>query len=168
MTTAKIRHVYPCSEDTFWSDILFDQEYNRKLYLEHLGFKQWKVMKLDETDAEIRREVQVEPVTSDLPKVLAKLAGDNLGFVEKSVFDKAKKRYRFEVIPNRLADKLKIKGEIYVEARGDDACERFVELDVTAKMFGIASMVEKRIIEDTQQSYERGFAFGRDYLQSRS
>ena len=167
MATAIIQHTYDCDEDTFWSDIVFDKSFNEKLFLGHLGFKQWEIAKLEENDDKLEREVVIRPVTGDLPKALSKLVGDNLGFREQGTFDKKAKRYRFRIIPNRLADKLRISGEIYVEARGEGRCERFVRLEVEAKIFGVGGMVEKQIIGDTKTSYEKGFAFGRDYLRNR-
>jgi hypothetical protein len=167
MATAKIQHEYACSADAFWKDIIFDEKFNQQLYLDHLKFKEWRMESFDEDEDEIRRTVAVHPVTGDLPKPLAKIAGDNLGYKEKGVFDKKAKRYRFEVIPNRLANKLTITGEIHVEPRGDDRCERTLDLRVDAKIFGVGSMVEKRIIEDTRQSYDKSHAFSQQYLTSR-
>ncbi len=168
MATARIQHIYDCDEDSFWSDIVFDREYNRQLYIEHLKFKQWEVVSFEESDSQITREVVVRPVTGEMPKALAKVVGDNLGFREEGVFDKKSKRYTFRIIPNRLADKLTIEGEIYVQARGDERCERFVELTVKASVFGVGSMLEKRIIADTQESYDKGFAFACRYLAART
>ena len=167
MATTRIQHTYDCGEDAFWSDILFNREFNKKLYLEHLKFKRWEVTQFEETDDEIRRHVEVEPVTGEIPKPLAKLVGDNLGFREEGVFDKKAKRYALKIIPNRLADKLTITCEIRTEAHSDNRCERVVDLDVNAKIFGVGSLVEKRIISDTRESYERGFAYGQEFLKTR-
>ncbi len=167
MAKVVIRHTYDCDEETFWKDILYDEAFNHRLYLEHLQFKAWKVERFEETDAEIRRAVTIQPVTGELPGPLAKLVGDNLGFREESVFDKATRRYKLRIIPNRLADKLRIEGVLRVEGRGEGRCERILELDVEAKVFGLGSMIESRIIADTQQSYDKGAAFGQRMLAER-
>lgn len=168
MATAEIHHVYECDEDTFWSDILFDQDFNRRLFLEHLAFEQWEVARFEESDSEIRREVVIRPVTGDLPKPLVALVGDNLGFREEGVFDKQRRRYTFSIIPNRLRDKLHISGEIHVEPRDGQRSERFVRLEVEAKIFGLGSVIEKRIIADTRESYDKGHAFAKKMLADRA
>lgn len=168
MATAEIHHVYNCDEDTFWSDILFDDAFNRRLFLEHLAFEQWEIARFEENDDEIRREIVIRPVTGELPKALVTLVGDNLGFREEGVFDKKRRRYRFSVIPNRLREKLHIQGELYVEPRDGKRCERFVRLEVEAKIFGLGSVIEKRIIADTRESYDKGYAFAKKMLAERA
>ena len=164
MAKAKIRHTYNCSEETFWSEIFFSKEFNRKLFLEHLGFKKWEILRFDESDDTIVRELENHPVTGELPAALAKVIGDNIGFREKGTYDKTKRRYRFKITPNRLANKLSISGEIHVEPRGEERCERIVDLEVVAKVFGLGGMIEKRIIADTEDSFRRGFEFAQTQL----
>jgi hypothetical protein len=168
MTETQIRHVYECDEDTFWSDILFDPEFNRRLYMEHLGFKEWQVVRHDDDERQIRREIRVHPVTGELPTALAKLVGDNLSYTEKGVYDKERRRYVVDVIPNRMAEKLKIHAEIYVKMLGERRCERYVDFRVDAKIFGVGGILERRIIADTIAGYDRGFSYGRKYLADRN
>jgi Protein of unknown function (DUF2505) len=167
MAETQIRHVYDCDEDTFWREILFDAEFNRRLYVEHLGFEQWDVLRDEDDERERRREIRVHPVTGELPAALAKVVGDNIGYTEKGVFDKRRRRYTADVIPNRMPDKLRIRAELYVEPRGDSRCERFVDLRVEAKIFGIGGLIERRILSDTIDGYDRGYAFGQRYLAER-
>src|SRR5688500_17961642 len=42
MAEARIEHVFNCSEETFWTKLFFDQEYNRRLFTEELAFPVWK------------------------------------------------------------------------------------------------------------------------------
>lgn len=164
MATAKIQHVYECDEDRFWSEIIFGTDFNRELFIDHLQFKQWEVASFEESDTEIRREVHVQPVTGELPAMLKKVVGDNLGYTEHGVFDKKTKRYTIRIVPNRLGDKLHINAVITVASRGEGRCERTLDLDVQAKIFGVGAMVEKRIIADTRDSYDKSYSFSKSYL----
>jgi hypothetical protein len=159
MANIRIQHIYPCDEETFWRAVFFDADFNRRLFIEHLKFKEWTLVKSDETDDTIKREVRVHPTTAELPAPLAKLVGNNLSFREEGVFDKKKKRHRYKVIPAMMPDKLAIDGEIWCEARGEGKVERFVEMNVKASVFGLGGMIERRILDDTKQSYDKGAAF---------
>jgi hypothetical protein len=80
------------------------------------------------------------------------------------VFDKKTRRYKVTVVPNKLADKLTITGEISIEPAGDKKCKRIYNTKVEAKIFGIGGMVEKRVISDIEHGYGAGAKFTNEYL----
>ncbi|MEM9697147.1 MAG: DUF2505 family protein, partial [Myxococcota bacterium] len=160
MERARISHTYDCDEDTFWREIMFDSAFNRRLYLEHLNFKDWRLEHQDETDQYIRREVFIHPTTGDVPKPLLKVVGDNLSFRERGSFDKRTKRYQLEIVTARLPEKIDIKGELWLEARAPRQVDRVFEMTVSARIFGMGGLIEKRIVADTVASYEQGWAYG--------
>lgn len=167
MPQARIVHRYDCDEDTFWRDIFFDQAFNRRLFLEHLMFRRWDVVRFEETDDEIRRVIEIVPRTGEMPAALRKLAGDQLGFTEEGRFDRRARRHSFRIVPNRLADKILVSGEIYLQNATATSCERVVELSVEAKIFGVGGLVEKQILGDTRANYERSAEFTRAFLAAR-
>lgn len=162
MAKFEMRHRYSCDEETFWKEVFFDQDFNKKLFYDHLKFTRWEVTSFDETDAEIRRSLEIVPTTGAVPGPLKKFAED-LGFTEKGVFDKSKRHHRFTVTPNRMADKITIEGEVRIEPRGD-GIERIINMTVTAKVFGVGGLIEKRIIADTRASYDAGHAYAQKTL----
>lgn len=164
MAHARIQHLYDCDEATFWRQVMFDEAFNSRLYLEHLHFDEWKILRLDDTETQLVREVSVRPVTGELPAPLKKLIGQNFGYRELGRFDKQARRYSFEIFPNTLPDKLHIRGDIQVTPRGESQCERTLELDVEAKVFGVGGMIEKRIIGDTRDSFDKGHRFAQREL----
>ncbi len=157
MATARIDQTFACDADTFWRVLFFDEAFNTKLFLEHLRFDGWKVTRFDETDDAIDRVIEVKPVTGPLPGPVKKLVGDNLGYSENGHFDKRTKRYRFEIVPNTLPDKVEISGEIFLDESSSGKVTRSLDLTVKCKLFGIGGLVEKRIIEDTRQSYAKSY-----------
>jgi hypothetical protein len=162
MATIELRHEFNCDEATFWKEVFFDADFNRKLFLEHLRFARWDVTKMEEDDKQIRRTLEIVPTTGDMPGPLKKFASD-LGFREEAVFDKASKVHRFEVIPNKMANKLTIGGQVTVEAQGSGVV-RLVKFEVKAKIFGIGGLLEQRIIADSKVNYDKGHAYARAQL----
>lgn len=164
MTDVRIEHNFDCDEGTFWEKIFFSEPFNRQMYLEHLHFKHWEVVEFRESDSLITRIVSVTPKVGDLPGAVKSLIGDNLGYREEGSFDKKLRRFRVNVVPTVLADKLSVRGEIWLKALGPAQCRRIFDAQVSAKLFGVGSIIEKRIIADLQLSYNAGAAFTSDYL----
>lgn len=163
MASTHIEHTFACDEETFWRALFFDADFNREMFLEHLRFDDWALDRYEESDEAIERTIRVKPVTGPLPAPIKKIVGDNLGYREEGRFDKATKRYRFEVIPNIKPDKVSIAGQIWVEPAGDGPSDgsvtRILELEVNVKLFGVGGLVEKRIIEDTKKSYDESYGY---------
>lgn len=164
MESVRIEHTFECSESTFWDRIFFDEEYNTKLFLERLKFPVWRETKREERGGEIHRVVQLVPPMGDVPAALKKVIGDNAGYEERGVYDPAKRRYRIQVVPNTLADKLNVSCEMYTEAVGSDKTKRIFRADVSAKIFGIGGMLEKRIVSDLQRSYDASARFTQTFI----
>ncbi len=158
MADARIEHVLDCNEDTFWK-VFFDLEFNRELFLRELGFEGWNQVSFDETAGRIERVVDVVPKLGDLPGPLKKLVEGGAGYKERDVFDKAKKHMTIAVQPSVLEGKLSISGVQYTQAAGDGKCRRIHEATVVAKIFGVGSMIENRIIADIRKSYDVAATF---------
>ncbi len=164
MADVRIEHIYNCNADTFWDKIIFDDEYNRRLFKEALEFPHYEVTKSEDGEKELRRTVNVVPKLGPMPGPVKKLIGDGLGYEEEGVFDKAARRYKIKITPNKLADKMKIEGVLYVEPKGEGKVNRIFECSVNVKIFGIGGLVEKQIIGDMQNSYAKGAEFTNKYL----
>jgi hypothetical protein len=63
------------------------------------------------------------------------------------------------MIPNTLADKLRVSGVMRVEPT-DKGCRRVVEVENEAKIFGIGGLVES----STEKSLREGWTKGADYM----
>ena len=73
MPEVTLRHEIDTDEDTFWSKIVFDEGFNKKLYEGALKFPGWKLLDSKEDDGKITRRVQVDPPVGDLPGPLKKV-----------------------------------------------------------------------------------------------
>lgn len=164
MAQTRIEHTFNCSPDTFWDEIFFNDEFNSKLYKEKLEFKQYELVSRDDGDAVMKQTIDVVPKLGDMPGPLKKVLGDGIGYKEEGVFDKNAKRYKVTIIPNKLADKTTIEGEMRCEPAGDGKCKRIFECKVVSKVFGVGGMLEKRVIADMEDGYDKGAKFTNEWI----
>jgi len=154
-----IRHIFDTDADTFWGKIFFDPAYNETLFLQHLGFSQYKLLELDrQPDGSIKRRVECSPKV-EIPAAVKKVIGDTASYVETGRFDPTTQRFSVEVQPRVAADRIQTRVTMWVEPRGDKKVERFVEVDSAVKVFGVGSMIEKLIEAQTRASYDSAAAF---------
>ncbi len=165
MPEVTLRHEIDTDEDTFWSKIVFNEEFNKKLYEGALKFPGWKLVDSKEDDAKIVRRVQVDPPVGDLPGPVKKVIGDRLAYTEEGTFDKKTKRYSFKVTPSTMADKTKVSGELWVEKIGDKKIRRMCRISVEVKVFMVGGIVEDRIMQDLRSSYDNSTAYTNQYIE---
>lgn len=168
MTSTRITHEFDCSEATLFDVCFFDEEFNRRLYLETLKFPVWRVVQHQLTDDKLERVVEVQPAIDNVPTTLRKVLGDRFGYREEGTLDRRALRYRFKVVPAAMADKTTITGEMYAEKVGEGRVRRVVEFTIDVKVFGIGKVIEQRAITDTQESYEKMATFLRAYLKEKA
>jgi len=164
MPEVTLRHEIDTDEDTFWSKIVFNEEFNKKLYEGALKFPGWKLVDSKEDDAKIVRRVQVDPPVGDLPGPVKKVIGDRLAYTEDGTFDKKTKRYSFKVTPSTMADKTKVSGELWAEKIGDKKIRRMCRISVEVKVFMVGGMVEDRIMQDLRASYDNSTTYTNQYI----
>lgn len=164
MAEIRVEHTFNCNVETFWDRIFFDPDYNRRLFLEVLKFPEWKVTRNEDTGERIERSCEATPRLGDLPGPLKKVVGEGVRYREEGVFDKAAKRYRMRVVPNKLSDKLGIDCELWLEPRADGRSNRIFTCRVEARIFGIGSLLEKRLLEDMHKSQNVTAEFTNRYI----
>jgi hypothetical protein len=169
MSEITLRHDIETDEDTFWWKVVFDEAFNKKLYVDRLGFHKWNVLETKDGADVLTRRVEVDPPIGDLPGPLKKVIGDRLSYMEEGTFDKKTKRYRFKVTPSTLAEKTKISGEMWCEAKGDRSDKkitRVCRISVEVKVFIVGGMLEERILSDLRVSYDKGTSFTNEQLRA--
>jgi hypothetical protein len=159
-----VRHRINCDADRFWRHLYFEPEYTRRLYLEGLGCTSVEVIDEsgDPTGGLTRKLRTEQPI--DAPGPVRKLMGDSTTNVEEGTFDAAGERWRFTLTPSKMADKIKVSGEIWLEDKGEGAVHRVCDMDVTVRIFGIGSVFEKFIEKQTRESHDKAAAFTNRFL----
>jgi hypothetical protein len=164
MIRARIEHTFNCSAETYWEKVFFSEEYNRRMFLEALEFEGWNQVKFQDTGNRIDRIVDAKPKMMDLPGPLKRVAEKGLGYREISSFDKQSRVLTTEVEPESLKGKLFIKGEIRCEPSGENKCRRIYDANIEAKVFGVGGMIERRLLADIEQSYDKAAKFTNQFL----
>ncbi len=164
MADFRFEHTFNCSQETFWSKVFLDEEYNRRLFLERLKFSQWRELERQEKDGKLHRVVEAAPPVGELPGPLKSVIGDNAGYQERGVLDHERHHYSVTVVPNRLADKISVRLEISTTADGPNRCRRLVQGSVNAKIFGVGGLLEKKMIADLDKSYTKSAEFTNAFL----
>jgi Protein of unknown function (DUF2505) len=164
MATLETEHTFNCSEATFWDRIFLDPDYNERLFKTELKFPVWREVSREERGDAIHRVVEVVPFVGELPATLKAVIGEGIGYEERGVLDRAKKTYKVTVVPNKLAEKLSVKVDIWTVADGDNRCKRKVRAEATVKIFGVGGTIEKRLLSDLERSYQRSAEFTNRYV----
>jgi hypothetical protein len=164
MATLEIEHTFNCSEATFWDRIFLDPEYNERLFKTELKFPVWREVSREERGGALHRVVEVVPYVGELPAALKAVVGEGIGYEERGVLDKSAKSYKVTVVPNKLADKLSVKVDIWTVADGENRCKRKVRADVGVKIFGVGGTIEKRMLSDLERSYQKSADFTNRYV----
>ncbi len=168
MPEVTLRHAFECDEETYWEEIIFGEEFNRRLYLDVLKFPHFEVLEQrDAGDTRFRR-VHVDPPIASVPQSVRKVVGDKLSYVEEGTYTKSTRRYEFRIIPSAMADKTRNTGVVYTEVLADKRIVRVAQVLVEVKVFMIGGIVEDRIVGDLKQSYESAATFTRDFLREKS
>jgi hypothetical protein len=159
-----IKHTFDVDVDTFWDKVFFDPEYNEALFKDHLGFKEYNVLELaTDDDGTVIRRVKATPAT-EVPGPVKKVLGDSAGYTEDGRFDPHNKRFTVRVTPNVAADKIRTTITMWVEPHGEGKVDRFVEVDVSVKVFGVGKMVEGLIEKQTRQNYDAAADFTQKWI----
>lgn len=159
-----VTHEIRCNVDTFWK-VFLDKEFNTKLYVESLGFPDWKVTEQTETETSATRKVSAQP-KMEVPGAVQKLIGANFRYMEEGSMTKPERVWRWKMTPSTLADKLSMTGSVRVEPIGDDKVRRIAEMTVEAKIFGVGGLIESSSEKQLRDGWDRSAVFMNKYLET--
>ena len=162
-----LRDPFDITVDTFWRDVFFNWEFQERLYKEALSCVTVELLEESEIvpGARTRRLAFTQPIEAPAP--VRKLFGDATRMEERGRFDPQAKRWIFEMVPERMADKIRITGETWVEPVGETRLERVCALDFSVHIFGIGSLVEKFMGSSTVDSYAKQTRFTRAFIEEK-
>jgi hypothetical protein len=164
MATLEVEHTFNCSEATYWDRIFLDPEYNERLFKTELKFPVWREVSREERGGALHRVIEVVPYVGELPGALKAVIGEGIGYEERGVLDRNAKTYKVVVVPNKLADKLSIKVDLWTVADGDTRCRRKARAEASVKIFGVGGTIEKRMLSDLERSYQKSADFTNRFI----
>ncbi len=157
-----LRHELACTPARHWI-LFFDADWTKSLIIDGLGFDSCQVEPVV-TDGDLRRrQMRVTPKV-ELPRAVAKILGDKLGYTERGEFDDRREVWRYELVLNVLSDKIRLGGEVTTEPKGDDRLTRVSKMWVEAKIFGVGGMIEKAAEKNMRDGWDRSAAWFNRWL----
>ena len=151
-----------CPPDRFW-ELFMANDFNVEMYERGLGFPSCKIVERKETDAAVHRRMVMVPKV-DLPRAVAKVVGDRVGYEEIGDWDKAKGVFRWNLILAAFGDKVRVGGSMKVVEHGAGHCKRVVDFEVEAKVFGIGKALEKTAAQNTLDGWKNSAAWINQWL----
>jgi hypothetical protein len=164
MASLEVEHTFNCSEATFWDRLFLDPEYNERLFKTELKFPVWREVSREERGGILYRVLEIVPYVGELPGALKAVVGEGIGYEERGSLDRAARRYKVDVVPNRLADKVSVKVEMSTTADGENRCRRKARAEATVKIFGVGGSLEKRLLSDLERSYQKSADFTNRFI----
>ncbi len=164
MASFRVEHVFGCSQKTFWEQVFFDAEYNRRLFYDELHFVEWTELEQTHENDRVRRVARALPPPPDLPGPLKAALAGGVGYEERGVYERATNRYDARVKPNSLSDRVSVELEFHTEPVGDDKCKRIVIGRINARVMLIGGLLEQRMVTDLTRSYEQSASFTNRFL----
>lgn len=158
MRKASSSTTFDCDVETFWKTFL-SEEYNRKFYIDELGFRAFEILSQSDT----ARRLRIVPKL-DMPKPVMKILGDSFGYEEEGRLDVDKNEWHWKMIPNTMREKLKTEGLVRVEPAGEGKCRRTDEVSMEAKIFGIGGLIESSTEKEIRSAWAKEAAFFKRYI----
>lgn len=157
MVKITLTHEFDCTPEAFWK-LFLDKDFNTALYLDVLGFPEFRIIEQTETDTQATRKVVGQP-KMNMPAPVMKLLGSGFRYTEEGKLDKKAGLWSWKMTPSTLADKLRNDGSFRVEAAGDRRCRRVTEIVIEAKIFGVGGMVESNTEKTMRDGWDRSAVF---------
>jgi hypothetical protein len=155
-------HEIHCSPERMW-ELFFDNEFNVEMYEQGLGFPSCKILeRTDDGEVLHRRMVMIPKL--EMPKAVAKLVGDKVGFEEIGDWTRKQGVFRWRLLLAAFGDKVRVEGEMRLVANGEGHCRRVVDFEVEAKMFGVGKLIEKTAAENTIDGWTKSAKWINGYL----
>jgi hypothetical protein len=151
VTHFSITHDFEGDPATFWK-LFFHEPYNLELY-ERIGVKERKVLQHDEDDEKIRFSLRIMP-KRDLPSVIKKIVGGDLGYTETSTYWKAKSLIDVRIEPTLLKERTKIHATYTVKPTAPGRFRRTFEGDIDVDLPLVGRKVEATVLDDMKKSYD--------------
>ena len=98
-----------------------------------------------------------------MPRPVKKVLGDLNSFVVELILDTRNNNGTMEIIPTRLAGKIKAGGRIYFEQEGGKWIQNIAG-DVTVEIFGVGKLVERFIVELFNRSFGEECRLRNEYI----
>lgn len=164
MAHRHIAHEFDCSAETFWERLFFVDDYITALFRDWLKFERWDIVERYDTADGLVRVIEAVPPVRDLPGPIKKAMKHGAGYTERGEYFRSQSLYTVQATPKSMADKVTVTGEMRVAPIAEGRCRRTYDAYVEARIFGVGSLVENKVLDDLVKSYDKSADFTRRWL----
>ena len=161
MTHFALIHEFECTPEAFWG-VFFDEPYNIEVY-DRIGVRERRFLARTEDEATIHFELRIMP-KRDLPAIIKKIVGGDLGYTEISTYYKGKDYLDVRIEPTLLKDRTRIQAVYSLKPVGPGRVRRTFEGDCTIDLPIVGRKVEATVLEDVKRSYDIAAQVTREWL----
>ncbi len=158
-------HEFDCTPETYWK-LNFDRDMNTAMYRDGLGFPDYTIQELRETDTTIFRRTVATP-KMDLPAAVQRILGSNFRYTEETDFNKSTKVCTFKGIPSVQPEKLKTNGKMSVDALPNNRCRRTIEIVSEANIMLVGGLLEETGEKNIRASYDKSARYTNRWIKEK-
>jgi hypothetical protein len=135
------------------------------LFSKALEAEERTLIRLEFKENEIFRSVKIVP-PQDIPGPLKGIIKGQISYIEEGTYLKNKGEYTYQILTEKLGDRIQVKGVIKTEPYSSNQILRIARINVKAKIFPLSSLIENFIIKSTKKMYDRSAEFINQWIQS--
>ncbi len=145
--------VYRC-EPRRYIEQYFDPTGRERRMVNGCGGVSWELLDKQEEGGQRRmRAAFVERL--DAPKAVQKLFGETSRFEEESVWREGSDEIQVALIPDKMTDRMSLRGRYKVADPGDGTSRVTLEIEVKVKIFGVGGLVEKMAAKELPKTFAK-------------
>jgi len=145
-----------------YEELFFDEAFNEAMK-PVAELKSREMLEKREENGKIIRKIRVVP-SRNFPGPVKKLMGDGeLSYMEDNSFDKVTHVLDWRSKTSVLTDKIKMSGQI-IFSQSPAGVQRRVTGEVSVSVFGLGGMVEKLIVDNIRETYDKIATFTQKWI----
>ena len=154
---------YQMTPDRFWNEVFFDPDFTQGLYRDGLGYGDCEVLS-ESVDAQGNRErtLKVYPKL-DMPGPVRKILGGRFYYEERGEYDAQRRRWVAVLTIPRVGDRLSLTTTMWLEDRPDGCSDRFAQIDVNIRIFGLRGLFERFAEKSLREGYVKATKYTNEY-----
>jgi len=136
-----LKHTLQIPADAYFK-LITSQEFDASLVVKLNLASRTELEKIDTPDRLFRKVKMVTKPVSDTTRAFLKVS--QVECIETFDVDRKNSTFKWDFLPNVMADKIKLSSTGKVTPAGPESCVREMEIDFTVKVFLIGSQIEKK------------------------
>jgi len=154
---------YHMTVDRFWNEVFFDTAFTDGLYRDGLGFEGCELISdRVESDGNRERTIKVFP-RLEMPGPVKKLLGNRFYYLETGRYDARRQRWVADLTIPKVGRRLSLRTTMWLEPRGEDESDRYAEIEVNVKVFGLKTLFERFAEKSLREGYANATRFTNAY-----